>query len=146
MPVEVGDDVARLVVGDAELRYDRPRLDLLRVDDPADRVVGVVRDLPGDVADVAEVVERGPDAAVRALHARDAVAAAAAVALDQALAVLGVPALDDGGRVARSAAARESGGEDEEERGPPHRSQGSRTIVPIPVRTIRARKRPSIRS
>src|SRR3954449_4066217 len=77
--VQVGCDIARIVLVYAERRHRVARDDLLRIADPADEIVRRVAQHAGDVAAMDKMIERRPDEGVGARYSRNGMAAAAAI-------------------------------------------------------------------
>ena len=82
--VKIRRDVSRIGFCYPERRHDGPRLDLLREAYPAHHAGRLVPKSAGQISTIADGAERGPDPADRPGHARNGMAAAAAVFRDGA--------------------------------------------------------------
>lgn len=71
--VEVSGYVARIGLVDAELRHRGARIDLGRVLDPPDQIVGRVRQHTGDIEAIRQLGQRWTDETARIRHTGDQV-------------------------------------------------------------------------
>src|SRR5690348_7274186 len=90
--VEIGDDVPRALVADAEIRHRGRRFNRLWIADPLHHVLRRIGDFTSENAPRGDVVERRPDETARASNAPNLMTRAAAHARDRPRAPSGIPA------------------------------------------------------